>query len=338
MSATGSVRELTMAQAIREAIAEEMRRDEDVILIGEDVGAYGGNFKVSVGLMDEFGEERVRDTPISESAIVGAALGAAVTGLRPVAEIMFADFLAVCLDQVVNQAAKARYMSGGKLRAPLVIRTAFGGGRSSAAQHSQSPHAWIAQSPGLLVAMPSSPYEAKGLLKTAIRCDDPVVFFEHKMAYNKKGPVPEEEYVIPFGKANITRQGKHVTVVATSTQVLNALDAADTLAADGIEAEVIDLRTVVPLDRETVCASVRKTGRAVVADEGHLFAGVASEIAAQLCHDVFDYLDAPIERVTTAQTPIPFSPPLENAIVPSADQIVDAAKRTLGMERERGKV
>lgn len=326
------MRNLLMKQAINEALREELARDPNVIILGEDVGPHGGNFKVTEGLWAEFGEERVLDTPISENGIIGVALGLAVTGMRPVAELMFSDFAANAMDQLVNQAAKIRYMSGGQVTAPMVVRTTIGGGRSSAAQHSQSLHAWFMHVPGFRVVLPSSPYEAKGLLKTAIRSDDPVMFFEHKMEYNFSGPVPEEEYLIPFGQANVCREGSTVTVIATSYLVQHALAAAEKLAREGIELEVVDPRTLNPLDFETLAASVRKTGRVVVADEGHLTAGIGAELAALLQHECFDYLDAPIERVGTRDVPIPFSPPMEQFVVPKESDIIQAVRRTLGRE------
>jgi pyruvate/2-oxoglutarate/acetoin dehydrogenase E1 component len=326
------MRNLMLKQAINEALREELARDPRVVILGEDVGLYGGNFKVTEGLCAEFGEDRVLDTPISENGIVGVGLGLAVTGMRPVVELMFSDFTANAMDQLVNQTAKIRYMSGGQVTAPLVIRTTIGAGRSSAAQHSQSLQAWFMHVPGFRLVLPSSPYEAKGLLKTAIRSDDPVLFFEHKMQYNAPGPVPEEEYLIPFGQAQICREGSDVTVIATSFLVQKALTAAGKLAAEGISVEVVDPRTLNPLDLETLAASVRKTNRVVVADEGHLTGGVGAELAALLQKECFDYLDAPIERVGTKDVPIPFSPPMEQFVVPNEGSIISAVRRTLGRE------
>ncbi|MGE5509362.1 MAG: alpha-ketoacid dehydrogenase subunit beta [Chitinophagales bacterium] len=326
------MRELTLKAAINEALKEELARDPRVVMLGEDVGPYGGNFKVTEGLWAQFGEDRVLDTPISENGIVGVGLGLAITGMRPVVEVMFSDFTANAMDQLVNQTAKMRYMSGGQVSVPMVVRTTIGGGRSSAAQHSQSLHAWFWHVPGFRVVLPSSPYEAKGLLKTAIRSEDPVMFFEHKMQYNFKGPVPEEEYLISFGQANVCRQGKDVTVIATSFLVQKALTAAEKLQADGIDVEVVDPRTLNPLDLETLAASVRKTNRLVIADEGHRTCGIGAELAALLQHECFDYLDAPIERVATKDTPIPFSPPMEQFVVPGEAEIISAVRRTLGRE------
>lgn len=320
---------ITYAQAIAEALAEEMRRDPNVIVLGEDVGPYGGNFRCTQGLWDEFGDDRVRDTPISEAAIVGSALGAAMTGLRPVAELMFGDFTAVAMDQIINQVAKVLYMSGGLLRAPLVIRTNLGGGRSSAAQHSQSLQGLFIHIPGLKVVLPATPYDVKGLLKTAIRDDDPVMFFEHKMMYNQKGDVPEEEYTIPFGKAEIKREGKDVTVVATSTLVLKSLIVAEKMAEEGISVEVIDPKTLIPLDLETIINSVKKTCRVVVADEGVVRGGFGAELTSQIQENAFDYLDAPIQRVGTYPSPIPFSPTLEKFVVPDEHKILTAIKKVI---------
>jgi pyruvate dehydrogenase E1 component beta subunit len=321
-----NVREITYAQAVAEAIDEEMARDENVVLIGEDVGIIGGNFKATVGLRDKYGDWRVKDTPISESGIIGLGVGMAITGMRPIVEIMFSDFIALGMDQIANQAAKIRYMSGGQVKVPLTIRTAMGGGRSSAAQHSQSLHAWVAHVPGLKLAMPSSAAELKGLLKTAIRDDNPVVFMEHKVEYNKKFPVPEGEYTLPFGKANVVREGDRLTIVATSNMVLKAAEAADTLAKERINVEVIDLRTLVPLDKQTMIASVKKTGRLLIVDEGHLSFGVGAEIGMGIMEEVFYDLDFPIMRLGTADVPIPFSPALEFPIIPDAKKIYEMAK------------
>ncbi|MFO7312377.1 MAG: alpha-ketoacid dehydrogenase subunit beta, partial [Bacillota bacterium] len=272
------MREITYAQAVREALAEEMRRDERVFLMGEDIGVYGGAFGVTLGLIDEFGPERVMDTPLSEAAIIGAAAGAAVLGMRPVAEVQFSDFLTIGSDQLVNQAAKMRYMFGGKVRVPMVVRTPAGSGTGAAAQHSQSLETWFMHIPGLKVVAPATPYDAKGLLKSAIRDDNPVVVFEHKLLYKTKGPVPEEDYTVPIGKAAIRREGTDITVIATSVMVLRSLAAADRLAEEGISVEVIDLRSLRPLDTETIVKSVCKTGRAVVVHEANKFAGFGGEI------------------------------------------------------------
>jgi len=323
------MREITCREAVREALREELRRDEDVFLIGEDIGFYGGTNKVTEGLWQEFGPERIMDTPISEAAIIGAALGAAAVGMRPVAEIMFIDFLGVCMDQVANQVAKLRYMTGGKVTLPLTIRTPGGAGRSAAAQHSQSLEAWLIHTPGLLVVMPSTPYDTKGLLKAAIREDNPVVFIENKMLYNTKGPVPEGEYVIPLGKADIKREGKDATVVATSRMVYFALEAAAKLAAEGIECEIVDPRTLVPLDKAAILESGAKTGRLVVVHEAPERGGFGAEVAAIVGNEAFDYLDAPIQRVCSKNTPMPFSPRLERFITPQVEDIIAAVRTVL---------
>jgi len=318
-------RKITYAKAINEAIDEEMARDKNVILLGEDVGLYGGNFKVSVNLYKKYGELRVKDTPISENSFVGLALGAALTGLRPIVEIMFCDFIMLASDQLFNQAAKIRYMSGGQAKVPLTIRTPIGGGRSSAAQHSQSLQAVACHFPGIKVVMPSSAAEAKGLLKTAIRDEDPVIFFEHKMEYNKKYEVPEKDYTIPFGKANILKKGNDITIVGTSNQALKAMEAAKNLQKEGISAEVIDPRTIIPFDKNTIINSVKKTGKLLIIDEGYECCGVASWIASSLMRDVFYYLDAPIEYLTTPNIPLPFSPSLEFSVIPDAKKIFKKA-------------
>lgn len=324
------MREITYAQAITEALDEEMARDENVILLGEDVGIIGGNFKTSVGLYEKYGDWRVKDTPISENGFVGLGLGCAITGLRPVVELMFADFLALSMDQVANQAAKIRYMSGGQVKVPLTIRMPIGGGRSSAAQHSQSLQAWVAHIPGLKVVLPSTAAEAKGLLKTAIRDDNPVIFMEHKMEYNKKYQVPEEEILIPFGQANTVLTGSDLTIVATSNMVAKSLKAAEELIKDGVKAEVIDLRTLVPLDKDTMIESVKKTGRLLVVDEGYMNFGISGELALLVMQEAFYSLDAPVMRLGTAQVPVPFSPALEKAIVPEIQDIYAKAKELVG--------
>ena len=320
------VKKITYAQAVAEAIDEEMQRDKNVILLGEDVGILGGNFKATVGLYKKYGKWSVKDTPISENSFTGLGLGAALTGLRPIIEIMFCDFMMLAGDQIVNQIAKVRYMSGGQTTVPLTIRTTLGGGRSSAAQHSQSLQAIVCHIPGLKVVMPSSAAEAKGLLKTAIRDDNPVIFFEHKMEYNKTYEVPEEEYTIPFGVANILKKGEDITIVGTSNQALNALKAAEELTKEGINAEIIDPRTLVPLDRDTIIESVKKTGRLLIVDEGYERCGVAGEIAISVLKDVFYYLNAPIERLTTANVPLPFSPALEFPLIPDEKKIYQKVK------------
>jgi len=321
------IKKITYAQAISEAIDEEMQRDKNIILLGEDVGILGGNFKATVGLYEKYGEWRVKDTPISENSFTGLGLGAALTGLRPIVEIMFSDFIMLAMDQIANQAAKIRYMSGGQAIVPLTIRTTLGGGRSSAAQHSQSLQALVCHIPGLKVVMPSSAAEAKGLLKTAIRDDNPVIFFEHKMEYNKTYEVPEGEYTIPFGVANILKKGKDITIVGTSNQALKALQAAEELIKVGIDAEIIDPRTLVPLDKNTIIESVKKTGRLLIVDEGYERCGVAGEIAMSVLKDVFYYLNAPIERLTTANLPLPFSPALEFPIIPDEKKIYQIVKK-----------
>ena len=316
-------RQLTGAQAIAEAIGEEMERDPTVILMGEDVGKPGGVYKASDGLHERFGPRRVRDTPISEAGFTGLGVGAAMTGLRPIVEIMFGDFSGLILDQVANQAAKAHYMSGGGLSVPMVLRTSMGAGRRLAAQHSQSLQAWFSHIPGLKVVLPSSPAEAKGLLKTAIRDDSPVVFIEDKLMYRQPGPVPAGEYTIPFGTPAVRRAGSDVTVVATSSMVDVALQAAELLAPRGVEAEVIDPRTLVPLGIEPIVASVERTCRCVVIDEGYRSYGVTAEIASQVAEQAFYYLDAPVRRIGAMDVPVPFSPELEDLTIPSAERVVD---------------
>jgi acetoin:2,6-dichlorophenolindophenol oxidoreductase subunit beta len=318
-------RRLSMAEAVREALAQEMRRDDRVFVMGEDVAEAGTPFKVLSGLVEEFGPERVMDTPISEPGFTGIGLGAALTGMRPVVDIMFGDFLFLALDQIANQAAKVHYMSGGKLKAPIVIRTTMGATRRSAAQHSQSLHALVSHIPGLKVALPSTPYDAKGLMKTAIRDDNPVVIFEDKMMYTVKGPVPEDDYTIPFGQADVKRSGEDITLVATSSMVYVALAAADLLAKEGISAEVIDPRTTVPLDVETLVGSAMKTGHAIVIDEGYQSYGVTAEIASVISDGAFYQLDAPVKRMGAMDVPIPFSPALEDLTVPTAEKVAELA-------------
>jgi acetoin:2,6-dichlorophenolindophenol oxidoreductase subunit beta len=320
-------RELTFAQAIREALAEEMRRDARVCILGEDVAEAGTPFKVLSGLVEEFGKERVLDTPISEAGFAGVAVGAAMTGLRPVVDIMFGDFITLTMDQMVNQAAKVHYMSGGKWRVPMVMRTTLGATRRSAAQHSQSLHAWFSHVPGLKVALPSTPYDAKGLLKTSIRDENPVVFFEDKMMYKQKGPVPDEEYTIPFGVADINRAGEDITIVATSSMVQVALGAAVLLEQDGISAEVVDPRTTWPLDEKTLIESVKKTSRALIVDEGYGRYGVTAEIASVIAEGAFYDLDAPVKRLGAMHVPIPFSPALEDLTVPTEESVAAAARK-----------
>ena len=317
---------LTFSKAVNEALAEEMRRDEQVLILGEDVAEAGTPFKVLSGLVEEFGTERVIDTPISEAGFTGIGVGAAMTGLRPVVDIMFGDFLTLIMDQVVNQAAKTHYMSGGKLKVPLTIRTTLGATRRSAAQHSQSLHAWVSHVPGLKVALPSTPADAKGLMKSAIRDDNPVVIFEDKLAFQEKGAVPEgDDFLIPFGVADVKREGKDVTLIATSSMVQVALAAADTLAADGIEAEVIDPRTTSPLDEAALVESAKRTGRAIVIDEGHRRYGVGAELAAVVADGAFWWLDGPVRRLGAMDVPVPFSPVLEDLTVPTPDHVVREA-------------
>jgi pyruvate dehydrogenase E1 component beta subunit len=337
------MRNITMAQAINEAICEEMRRDQRVILLGEDVGAHGGPFLVTKGIFEEFGAERVRDTPISEAAIIGCAVGAAVAGYRPIAEVQYSDFLATGFDQLVNQAAKIRLMSGGKINVPMVLRAPIGA-RVRGAQHDQSPEAWCVHTPGLKVAIPSTAYDAKGLLKSAIRDDNPVVFFEHKLLYGNRsasaagravsgtpalqqavGPeVPEGEYLVPMGVAAVRREGRDVTVVATALMVHKALEAAEQLRETGISAEVIDPRTLVPLDKETILKSVQKTGRALVVTEETRTASCAAELSAMIAEEAFDYLDAPVARLCTVDLPLPFAPLAQKAVLPSTQTIRQA--------------
>lgn len=323
------MRELTYSQALREALIEEMDRDSNIILMGEDIGVYGGLFKVTDGLMARFGEARVRETPITESGFIGAAVGLAMCGKHPMAELMFMDFAWVAADQLFNQACKMRQMSGGQVQVPLVVRTQQGGGRGNAAQHSQSLEAHFAHIPGMKIVLPSTPADAKGLLKQAFREQDPVIFIEHKLLYNTKGDVPEHMDPIPFGEATVKRAGTNVTIVSYSRTVLHALEAAETLATQGISAEVIDLRTIYPLDMATVLRSVKKTNRAVVAHESHRNSGFGAELASRITEQAFTSLDAPVERVGALDVPIPYSQPLESATLPSPDWIVAAARKTL---------
>jgi acetoin:2,6-dichlorophenolindophenol oxidoreductase subunit beta len=330
VAAPAAGRERTFGQAINEALAEELRRDTRVFVIGEDVAEAGTPFKVLSGLVEEFGVERIVDSPISEAGITGIGVGAAMTGMRPVVDIMFGDFLTLAMDQLVNQAAKVHYMSGGNLRAPLVVRTTLGATRRSAAQHSQSLHAWVSHIPGLKVVLPSTPYDAKGLLKSAIRDDGPVVFIEDKLSYPLRGEVPVEDYTIPLGSADVKRAGRDITLVATSSMVQVALAAAELLAGDGVEAEVVDPRTTAPLDRETLLGSVRRTSRALVIDEGHRSYGVGAEIAAVIGEEAFYELDAPVRRLCALDVPVPFSPALEDLTVPTPEQVAAAARELCG--------
>jgi pyruvate/2-oxoglutarate/acetoin dehydrogenase E1 component len=328
-----AMREITYRDALKEALQEEMRRDERVILLGEDIAdPFGSAYKVTLGLSPEFGTERVIQTPISEQGFTGAAVGAAITGMRPVLEYMYIDFSTMAMDQIANQAAKIRYMSGGQARVPVVFRTQGGPGRSSAAQHAQSLEAWFHHLPGLLVAMPSTPHDAKGLLKTAIRLDDPVMFVEQKLLYNMTGPVPEGEYTIPFGVADVKREGTDCTVVATSMAVVKALRAADLLEAEGISIEVIDPRTLFPLDIDTVCESVIKTSRLVVTHEAVERGGFAAEVVAQVSDKAFGYLDAPIQRVCAPSVPPPFARNMEDYTMVDEHKIADRVRKLVNGE------
>ncbi|MGB7548020.1 MAG: alpha-ketoacid dehydrogenase subunit beta [Terracidiphilus sp.] len=324
------VRELTFAQAVKEAIAEEMRRDATVCLFGEDVAEAGTPFKVLSGLVEEFGTGRIIDTPISEAGFTGLAVGAAMTGLRPIVDIMFGDFITLTMDQMVNQAAKVHYMSGGRWNVPMVMRTTLGATRRSGAQHSQSLHAWFSHVPGLKVILPSTPYDAKGLLKSAIRDQNPVVFFEDKMMYKLRGPVPSEEYLIPLGVADVKRVGSDISLIATSSMVQVALAAADLLQEAGISAEVIDPRTTWPLDEKTLIESAKKTSRAIVIDEGYGRYGVTAELASVISEGAFYNLDAPVLRMGAMHVPIPFSPPLEDVTVPTDQTVFEAARKLCG--------
>lgn len=323
------MRMLTYREALREAIREEMIRDPRVFVMGEDVGAYGGAYGVTRGLISEFGPERVRDTPMSEAAIVGVATGAAVVGLKPIAEIMYIDFLTLAMDQLVNQAAKMRYMYGGGVKVPLVVRTQQGAGRSAAAQHSQSLEAWFIHVPGLYVVLPSTPYDAKGLLKSSVRADTPVLFIEHKMLYNLKGPVPESDYEVPLGKGEIKKRGRDVTVVAYSRMAVLALQAAEELGREGIDVEVVDPRTLNPLDIGLIIQSVAKTGRLVVVEEGCKTGGVGAELVSLVVENAMGRLKASPRRVAGLDIPIPAAPPLESATVPDASTIASAVKEVL---------
>jgi pyruvate dehydrogenase E1 component beta subunit len=323
-------REITFGQAINEAIAEEMRRDPRIFMIGEDIAEAGTTFKVLKGLVEEFGPQRIIDSPIAEAGITGIGVGAAMTGMRPIVDIMFGDFLTLAMDQIVNQAAKVHYMSGGKLKVPMVIRTTLGASRRSAAQHSQSLHAWFCHVPGLKVVVPSTPYDAKGLMKSAIRDDNPVITFEDKMMFQLKGPVPEGDYTIPLGVADVKREGKDITLVGTSSMVHVALEAAKMLAEIGIEAEVVDPRTLKPLDTDTLIASAKKTSRAIVIDEGYHSYGVTAEIASVIADGAFYYLDAPVKRFGAMDVVIPFSPVLEDLTIPTPQAVFEMAKTLCG--------
>ena len=325
-----TVREISYGEAVREAIEEEMRRDSAVFMIGEDIGAAGSVFKILTGLQEEFGADRVIDSPISESGIAGIGVGAAMTGMRPIVEIMFGDFTTFVMDQMTNQAAKTHYMSGGKLRVPMVLRTTMGAGRASAAQHSQSLHAWLSHVPGMKVVLPATPRDAKGLLKSAIRDDNPVAIFEDKMMYNSTGPVETDEFLIPLGEAEIKRPGRDLTVVATSSMVQEALAAATQLAEIDIEAEVVDPRTMVPLDTDTLIESAKRTSRAIVVDEGCQQYGVTGELASVIADGAFYYLDAPVRRLGAMNVPVPFAPSLEEQTIPNAAGIFETARTLCG--------
>jgi len=321
------MREITYAQAINEALAYNLENDERVFLMGEDIGKYGGIFQVTAGLLDQFGPERIIDTPISEAGFVGAAIGAAMTGLRPVVEIMFIDFTTCAMDMIFNQMAKIHYMFGGRGKVPMVLRINIGAGRGTAAQHSQSFHAFFIHIPGLMVVAPSNPYDAKGLMNTAILDENPVIFVEHKKLYATKGHVPEEYYTIPFGKADVKRKGKDITIVATHEMVNRSLRVAEEFAKEGIEIEIIDPRTLKPFDKELVLESVKKTGRLIVGDEGQVTCGVSAEISAIVAEEAVEYLQAPILRVGSPDTPVPFSPPLEQAYIPNEEDIREAVNK-----------
>lgn len=324
------MREITYKEAIREAMNEEMRRDENIIFIGEDIGIYGGAFGVSVGMVEEFGEERVKDTPISEAGISGVGVGAALTGLRPIVELMFMDFSTIAMDAIANQAAKVRYMFGGKAKVPMVLRTPAGSGTGAAAQHSQSLEAWFCHVPGLKVVAPSTPYDAKGLLKSAIRDDNPVIFVEQKLLYKTKGPVPEEEYMIPLGKAQVKKEGNHVTIVTYGRMLSRVMDVVDEVEKEGISVEVVDPMTLRPLDMDTIEKSVIKTGRVIIVNEAVKTGGYGGEISSRLAEgEAFDYLDAPILRLAGKEVPIPYNPILEAAVIPSEDDIKDAIYKVL---------
>ena len=321
-----TTREMFYNEALGDALRIEMERDERVIVMGEDIAEHGGAFQVTAGLLDRFGPTRIRQTPISELGIVGAAVGAALTGLRPVVELMYVDFSGLAMDQLVNQAAQNRFMFGGQARVPMVMRTQGGSGRGNAAQHSKSLEAWFAHVAGLKVVMPSTPADAKGLLAASIRDDDPVIFLEHKLLYRTKGVVPTGEHLVPLGKADVKRPGRDLTIVTWSREALFALEAADTLAADGIEVEVVDLRSLVPLDKDAVLSSVRKTHRLLVVHEAVRRGGYGAEIAALVAEEAFDDLDAPPRRLAGLETPIPYAQHLEKTVVPQVDDIVRAAK------------
>jgi pyruvate dehydrogenase E1 component beta subunit len=322
-------RKLTYREAVAEAIGEEMARDSSVFLMGEDVGLHGGAFGATKGLFEEFGSGRVKDTPLTESVIVGAGVGAALTGMRPIVEVMYMDFICMAMDSIVNQAAKVKYMFGGHARVPLTIRTAFGAGRGNAAQHSQSLETWLTVVPGLLVVMPSTPYDAKGLLKSAIRNDNPVIVIENKLLYGDSGHVPEDDYVVPIGKAAVRREGNDVTLIATSRMCNFASSAAERLSTEGIEVEIIDPRTLKPLDMETIASSIAKTHRAVVVNEGPRTGGFSNEVSSRIMDTCFYDLDAPVIRVAAEDVPIPYNTILEAEVIPTENDIYTAVKQVL---------
>jgi pyruvate dehydrogenase E1 component beta subunit len=324
------LKELSYADALREALREEMLRDPNVILLGEEIGVFNGVYKVTRGLLDEFGPDRVRDTPISEAAIAGAAVGLALAGMKPVAEIMYMDFLPICMDQLSTQAAKMRFMSGGQLNVPIVLRTQYSLGRQHGSQHSQFTPAWFLQVPGLKVVLPSDPSDAKGLLKSSIRDPNPVLFVESGLLYRIKGPVPEQEYTVPLGEAAVKKKGDDITIVAVSRMVNESLAAAKKLEAEGISVEVVDLRTLQPFDLETIAESVKRTSRLIIASDDVKRGGIGAEISASITETCFDYLDAPITRVACPDTPIPFSPQLEQQYMPNADRVVQTVRNVLG--------
>ena len=328
------MRIVTYREAINEALSEEMERNDKVFLLGEDVGAFGGAMAVTKGLYEKFGSKRIMDMPISESVIIGSTLGCALTGLRPIAEIMFIDFTCVCMDQIVNQVAKVRYMLGGQVRVPLVIRTQGGAGKSNAAQHSQSLESWFVHTPGIKVVMPSTPYDAKGLLKSCIREDNPIIFIEHKLLYNTKGEIPDGDYTIPIGKADIKREGNDVTIATYSRMVFFALEAANILEKEGISVEVIDLRTLSPLDMDVISDSVKKTGCLLTVEEGSKSVGVGAEIVSRVLEKAFDYLDAPPRRLASRDVPIPFNRNLEEAVLPDIQKIIFEVKELLKKEKK----
>ncbi len=327
----GNVREITYAEAVREAMSEEMRSDASVFVMGEDIGVYGGAFGVSLGMIDEFGAERVRDTPISEAALIGIGTGSAVTGMRPIVEIQFSDFLAIGMDQLANQAAKIRYMFGGRASVPMVVRTPSGSGTGAAAQHSQSMEAWYAHVPGLKVVVPGTPYDAKGLLKSAIRDNNPVVFFEQKLLYRRKGPVPEEEYTLPIGKSDVKREGRDLSIITYGRLLPTCLEIAETFSAErGIEIEAVDPMTLRPLDAAPIIESVKKTGHVLIVHEAVKHGGFGGEIAATIADsEAFFYLDAPIKRLGGMDVPIPYNPELERNAVPNPERIRAAIQEVL---------